>query len=229
MKYAVISDVHANYPALKAVLSDVPSNVDGILFLGDLVGLMGYPYKTAKSLMKSTDHGLKGNHDIAVLEHGEGHVNSSELSDFELNLTVDNITQKQKEWITSNPTYKEIPEDGIVMSHAQPTPELSSGIEVRNFGLKKGSYTKAASNFDTEVYDFILVGHTHDQSKLDCSKFGHDITVLNPGSVGQSIDEPAEYAIINTDDNTAELKSVEFDSESVKQHLKSIGVPKKWW
>ncbi len=229
MKYAVISDVHANYPALKSVIDSVENKVDGVIFLGDLIGLMGYPYETAELLMDlQPEHSLKGNHDIAVLEYGEGHVNSKELSDFELNITEDNLTEEQVEWITEKPTYKEIKKQGLVMSHAKPTPELSSGIEKGNAGLKKRDYIKASSQL-ADDFNFILVGHTHNQSKLDCSKFGHDIIVVNPGSVGQPIDKPAEYAIIDTDACTAELKTVDFDGDEVKEHLKSIDCPIKWW
>lgn len=40
MKYALISDVHSNLPALEAVLEDIDGrdDVDAVYHLGDLVG-----------------------------------------------------------------------------------------------------------------------------------------------------------------------------------------------
>ena len=42
MRIAIISDVHANWPALQAVLADLPT-VDDVICLGDLVGYGGEP------------------------------------------------------------------------------------------------------------------------------------------------------------------------------------------
>lgn len=65
---AVISDIHANTPALKAVLDDIASrNVEQIICLGDVIG---YGPEPTESLDLVTEHAsvtLMGNHDFAVL------------------------------------------------------------------------------------------------------------------------------------------------------------------
>ena len=38
VKYAILSDVHANLEALRAVLDDADTRADGVLCLGDTVG-----------------------------------------------------------------------------------------------------------------------------------------------------------------------------------------------
>lgn len=228
MKYAVLSDVHANYPALKAVLDEVEGHVDGYISLGDMIGLMGYPEETVSTLKSKTDYALKGNHDVSVVENNMGHVNSPALSEFELQITNDNLSDENREWIESLNTFEK--DNGFVLAHAKPTPEMSSGLEERNTGLGKGHFTKAAGMYDDEVVDFIFVGHTHDQAGLDCSRFGNNVTVINPGTVGMNKPKNvAEYAVIDTENNTYELKSVEFDFGEVESRLNELDVPVHWW
>ncbi len=229
MKYAVVSDVHANYPALQAVLDDVSGSVDGLICLGDLIGLMGYPRETVDTVMNESTYAVKGNHDVAVIEKQEGHVVDSELSSFELNTTWNALGDEHVEWVDGLPSYMEIPDEGLLLAHAQPTPELASGYTKHNMGMKKGKFTAAAAMVDDELFDFILLGHTHEQAVLDCSRFGNDVTVLNPGSVGQPIDGPAEYAVIDTSTGSATTATVEYDGEQVKNRLVELEIPMKWW
>jgi predicted phosphodiesterase len=63
---------------------------------------------------------------------------------------------------------------------------------------------------------------------LDCSQFGNDITVLNPGSVGQPMGE-AEYAVVETGDDTVNCRTVEYDASPIKTRLQDVGVPVRWW
>jgi len=50
VKYALISDVHSNLPALEAVLADIDDrrerdDVGAVYHLGDLVGYAPWPYE----------------------------------------------------------------------------------------------------------------------------------------------------------------------------------------
>jgi predicted phosphodiesterase len=47
MKLEIISDVHANYPALLAVHKEVGEDISTYVFAGDAMGLYGYPSETA--------------------------------------------------------------------------------------------------------------------------------------------------------------------------------------
>lgn len=67
MKVAVISDVHANLPALEAVLAAIEyEQVDEIWFLGDSVGYGARPNECVDLLREKADLVLAGNHDLAV-------------------------------------------------------------------------------------------------------------------------------------------------------------------
>lgn len=227
MKYCIVSDVHANWPALKSVIEDV-DNIDEYLFLGDAVGLLGFPSEVVDFIMNETRKSIKGNHDISVLENHKGHVNSAELSKFEYQITHDELDSDQKEWICSLNSYDTVESEGVLMAHAEPYPELSSGLSGR--GVSKRHYTKVASNIDSEKYDYVLLGHTHKQASLDCSEFGNDVKIINPGSVGQPFHKgEAYYAVLDTDTGYSSLECVSYNSDAIKDRLESLDVPIKWW
>lgn len=228
MRLAVLADPHANSPALNAVLDDLPTSVDAVVYLGDFVGVMGFPQETVAAAREHADYAVKGNHDVAVLERNEGHVNSRPLSEFELEHTKTNLTDEQVDWITGLQAYAELPDVGLLLAHAQPRPEAAVGITPGNTGVNKGEFTRVAAAVDSTTYEYVLLGHTHDQAVLDCSQFGNDITVLNPGSVGQPMGE-AEYAVIETGDDTVNCRTVEYDASPIKTRLQDVGVPVTWW
>jgi len=68
MRYALISDIHANLPALEAVLTDTAgqTGVTGIYHLGDLVGYAPWPDETVALIEQSAIPGVAGNYDSTV-------------------------------------------------------------------------------------------------------------------------------------------------------------------
>jgi len=66
MRYAVLSDVHANLEALRAVLDDCRGEVDGILCLGDLVGYGADPGPCVELLAREAAGLVAGNHEHGV-------------------------------------------------------------------------------------------------------------------------------------------------------------------
>ena len=71
-RIAVISDVHANLPALEAVLEDIHRHsIDTILNLGDFVGYGPFPNEVVKRLAKPEIRNILGNYDHKVLTWNE--------------------------------------------------------------------------------------------------------------------------------------------------------------
>ena len=67
MRYAIISDVHANLEALEAVLKHIDSlAVDKILCLGDVVGYGANPNECTEIIRNRAAITLLGNHDHAA-------------------------------------------------------------------------------------------------------------------------------------------------------------------
>lgn len=68
MRYAILSDIHGNFPAFKAVLNDIrKSNVQQIISLGDLVGYGAEPGKCIDLARKLKVIHILGNHDAGVI------------------------------------------------------------------------------------------------------------------------------------------------------------------
>ncbi len=67
MKVAVISDVHANLPALEAVLAAIDAEgADELWCLGDLTGYGAEPAGCIEFVLDRADVCLAGNHDMVV-------------------------------------------------------------------------------------------------------------------------------------------------------------------
>src|SRR5678815_4220092 len=65
MKYALITDIHANLPALEAVLRDIDARGDvaSTYHIGDLVGYAPWPNETVALLESRGILGVAGNND----------------------------------------------------------------------------------------------------------------------------------------------------------------------
>ncbi len=217
-KYVLLSDLHGNYPALQKVVEAEGRDKEYIV-LGDIHGLNAYPAETIDELqLLNKKVTLAGNHDKAIIGYGEGHVNSDELSQFELYHTLSNLSVEQVKWMLKL-SYMEVIEGSprILATHAMPWPEKASGYEMGNAGITKGNVLHFAS-IVADDYDYVLHGHTHEQYDLNCSKFGHDVHFVNPGSLGYQ----QEYAVVDTATGDVKLKEVKSTDEEVVAHLKEV-------
>ena len=76
MRVAFLSDVHANLPALRAVLEELDrQGVDRIFHAGDIVGYYPFPNETIRDFQAHGIITILGNHDRAAL-----HANASGLN-----------------------------------------------------------------------------------------------------------------------------------------------------
>ena len=66
MKYAIISDLHANLEALEAVLADAQPYADAIICLGDIVGYNANPQECLHMVRDLCQVVIAGNHDMAA-------------------------------------------------------------------------------------------------------------------------------------------------------------------
>jgi len=68
MRLAILSDVHANLPALEAVLDEIAdADIAATWCLGDIVGYGAQPDECARLISDRCEISLVGNHDLAVL------------------------------------------------------------------------------------------------------------------------------------------------------------------
>lgn len=78
MRRAIVSDIHGNLEALKAVLADIESqDCEQIICLGDIIGYGPEP-RACIDAVREFDATILGNHDLAALFDPEGFSNAAE-------------------------------------------------------------------------------------------------------------------------------------------------------
>jgi predicted phosphodiesterase len=234
MRILVMSDIHANYPALEAVLKDAGA-VEETWCLGDLVGYGPDPNAVVEEVREIKNLTcLMGNHDVAVigrmsLETFNGDAKRS-LMYHEQVLSASNM-----DFIKSLPTKPKV-RAGATIVHGSPRDPLWEYIL---------NSTTASLNFDHFDTEWCFVGHTHIQSmftlkngtgqvsaeyaKPDAALALRPKLILNPGSVGQPRDRDprAAYAIYDTAACTWTPKRVAYNVAEVQERIRAARLPEK--
>lgn len=215
MKVAVISDIHSNLPALRAVFSEIESHgIDRVLCAGDVVGYYPYPNEVIELLKQKDVRCVKGNHDEKVL--GETDARFNRYAERAASWTARNLTTESKDYLANLDTKldEDISGREVVVVHGSPTNETTEYIRER----------VVDDNFIYEFFDeppeILILGNTH----VPFVKESSGTLVVNPGSVGQPRDgdRRAAYAVLDLDDLEAEIYRVDYSidevaSETVKE------------
>jgi diadenosine tetraphosphatase ApaH/serine/threonine PP2A family protein phosphatase len=234
MRVLVISDIHANYTALEAVLADA-GPADEIWCLGDLVGYGPDPnavVELVRELPQLTC--LLGNHDVAVIgkmpfETFNGDARRS-LTWTERVLTADNM-----DFLRAVPSSLKVRGEAT-LAHGSPRDPVWEYIL---------NTLSARLNFDHFDTPWCFVGHTHIQSIFRLNEETDRITletpkqdtpielaprlILNPGSVGQPRDRDprAGYAFYDTEARTWTSRRVDYNVSEVQARIRESGLPEK--
>ncbi|MBZ6497165.1 metallophosphoesterase family protein [Natrinema longum] len=212
MRVGLISDIHANLPALEAVLDDMPP-VDDIICVGDVVGYNPWPQECLERVQAVSSLVVQGNHDRNVeTPHRYEH---NEMAHAGLELAQKELTDEQREWLAELPLRMEFAEDAYRLVHSHPDPNRLGSY------VRPAQFPKMRPYLDE--YDGIVLGHTHVQ---------HEATIdgrliVNPGSVGQprDRDERAAYAVLDTAADEVELRRVEYDINRVLTRVEECELP----
>lgn len=230
MRYAVISDVHGNIEALKAVLEDIKKKkVTDILFLGDAVGYGPDPDECVEVLNSECKVLLAGNHDWAVLgltdiEYFNPYARAGVLWTRET-MEKDNISI-----LKSLPISEEIEDKKIFLVHSTPKEPTQWHYLL--------TLWDAEINFHYFDNMICFLGHSHRPFIIERLPSGEMRTyrnevqigdaeryIINVGSVGQPRDgDPrACYAVV--DDKSVKLCRVEYDIEKTQNKMRMYGLP----
>lgn len=203
-KLAILSDVHGNYPALRAVLDDIDEqNVQGIICLGDIVGYYCQVNECIDELRSRRIHCLLGNHDYYMIS---GTCCDSRTVKMCIDYQTTIIRKDNLDWLkTLSPFY-----DSEIVSfrHGGWKDAIEERIQLFDFSV--------VSSYNQRCY---FSGHTHKQNiQFDEAR---DKVYCNPGAVGQPRDNDprAAYAIINSD-KSIDLRRVEYDIDSIVNKMK---------
>ena len=215
MKLLVVSDIHANRPALRAIREPV----DAVVCLGDIVSYGPSPRECLAWVRERAAHVVRGKHDMALADGTAPGVAAFKrtlaLATLERHRHL--VAEEEVAWLRMLPTELSFRcEDyQFYAVHASPADHLFS------YRLTPDLDAEELKKEVAEVRaDIVLLGHTH----LPMSRGAWTKVVLNPGSVGQPLDgDPrASYAVI--EDGVAEIRRVEYDVEETAVGIRRMGL-----
>ena len=236
MRYALISDIHANLPALKAVLDQIALNpgIDTTYHLGDLVGYGPWPNETVELLIENEIEGISGNYDSTVATAAPNcgckyeNPRQEELSHVSYAWTKQHVSERTREYLDSLPFRADVKPKGghapgptLTLVHGTPTLNTLYWTEDRpdSFCLKMAQIAGASAG------DVIAFGHTH----LPWHRSVDGIHFVNTGSVGRPKDGDwrAGYAIVDVggDEVIVEQVRVEYDMDAAARGVITSGLP----
>ncbi len=236
MRYAILSDVHANLEALEAVLADAEPRVDTMVCLGDIVGYNADPHTCIQLIREKCSVVIAGNHDQAA----SGLRPYDDFSEY---------AKEAMDWTREQLTLDEI-------AYLRGLPALAA------FG--KGALAAHGSPRDTDEYLFhqlqfeesflhlqaylanvqcCFVGHTHlpmiwqytpeglvsppEVEALVIPLQKEHRYIVNPGSVGQPRygDPAASYVILDEGNRTIEFRFIEYDFLTTQEKIYDAMLP----
>jgi predicted phosphodiesterase len=238
MRYALLSDVHANLPALQAVLDDISGQApDAVYHLGDLVGYGPWPDETVALLAARGIPGVAGNYDSTVAT-GYKHCGcryedprQEELSHLSYAWTLRHVSPETKARLGALPFRIDLRPAGghlagprVVLVHAAPTLNTLYWTEDRpdEFCLK------LAAHAGLHPGDVIAFGHTH----KPWHRVIGGIHFVNTGSVGRPKDGDwrAGYVMLEVGERGAalEFRRVEYDLEQAMTGIRTSSLPNEF-
>jgi predicted phosphodiesterase len=236
MRYALISDIHANLPALEAVLSDIAgqTGVTGTYHLGDLVGYAPWPDETVALIERSAIPGVAGNYDSTVAAdykhcgcRYEDPVQEA-LSHVSYGWTRAHVSPATKRFLGSLPFRIDVCPNGghlagprLVLVHGTPTLNTVYWTEDRS----EAFCLKMAAQAGLEAGDVIAFGHTHRPWHREIQ----GMHFVNTGSVGRPKDGDwrASYVLFSMESGHVEVdvRRVEYDLDRAMAGIRASELP----
>jgi putative phosphoesterase len=230
-RVAVITDIHANLPALQAALSRIEElGIEAIYCGGDLVGYGPHPNEVCAMVSERRIPTIHGNYDHAIArdEHdcGCAYVTAHDRE----------LGQRSIEWTLAHT-------DGAAKDFMRTLPfDLRFSIGARRVRLVHGSPRKVneylfedkpARTFERIAAladcDVLVFGHTH---KPWIHSYG-GVLFVNCGSVGKPKDgDPrAAFAVLESDvqgNVVASIERVAYDAAAVAREVAAAGLPEEY-
>jgi len=235
-RLALISDIHANLPALRAVLADIDErgNVDAIYHLGDLTGYAPWPNEVIALLRERGIPGIGGNYDSTVAtdyKHCGCRADTpqdEELSHISFEWTRSHVTPETKKYLGSLPFRLDIRPFGGHVSG--PTVTLVHGNQTLNTVYvtedRSDSFLeKMGKDLCARAEDVVCFGHTH----KPWQRVVAGIQFINTGSVGRPKDgDPrACYVSLAIDGSgvRVEFVRVSYPIDEAARGIRENGLP----
>ena len=241
---ALLSDVHANLPALEAVLADIDRRgVSPIYHIGDLVGYAPWPDEVVSLMGRRGIAGVAGNYDSTVATRHrhcgcryEDPV-QEQLSHLSYAWTLEHVSAETVRSLAALPFRLDLhPRGGhqagprVTLVHGTPTLNTVYWTADRSDDFCR----KMAAQAGLRAGDTIAFGHTH----LPWQRVVDGIRFINTGSVGRPKDGDPRAAYVLLDlgggdaapgdlngDIAAEIVRVEYDLARAAAGIRASELP----
>jgi len=228
---AVITDIHANLPALQASLGRIDElGIERVYCGGDLVGYGPHPNEVCALIAERAIPTIYGNYDYAIARDlddcGCAYVtpHDRELGQRSVAWTLEHTDQASKDFMRELPFDLRfaIGERQVHLVHGSPRKVNEYLFEDKPDRL----YEKFAAGEDA---DALVFGHTH---KPCIRRFG-DVLFVNCGSVGKPKDgDPrGAFAILDLEESgtvRARIERAAYDAAAVAEEVAAAGLPPEY-
>jgi predicted phosphodiesterase len=235
VQFLILSDLHANWPALKAVIEDAAGRYEAIVCCGDVVGYNPQPGRVLEWVRASCNAVIRGNHDkvIAGIDDIEWF---NDVAQIAARWTMNVLLEDQLQYLRS---LQQGPAmiDGFQIWHGSP-------VDEDEYLTEPG---EAAVRFAVMDGPLGFFGHTHLQGGffakhgfvgiLPQVRFSEREYVLelesdtsymvNPGSVGQPRDRDprAAYVLFDSSRKLVTFRRVQYDVGKTIAEIQEAGLP----
>ena len=206
MRYAIFTDIHANLEALEAVLAKIDEikqqeQIDGIWFLGDLVGYGPNPNECITTLRERTDVIIAGNHDWAAV----GKIDLEDFSEaarLSAEWTTEQLTAEHREFLANLP--ERIDMADCILVHGSPYGPLWEYLTSEVLAERSFQY------FNTR---YCFVGHTHvpvifQQADIFANTPTAPLNIAEQNGLSEETAENQAKSITEDEDETTELAAI---------------------
>ena len=240
MRYALISDIHGNLPALEAVLRDIDDRGDAaaVYHLGDLVGYGPWPNEVVRMVKSRGIAGVAGNYDSTVAaDYSHCGCRSEsprqeELAHISFEWTRAHVLPDAKRWLAGLPFRLDLkPRGGHVSG---PTVSLVHASAVNNLvylteDRSDDFLANIARQANLRTGDVLCFGHTH----KPWHRVVNEIHFVNTGSVGRPKDGDWRAGYVQLEVSDAGIPAeidvqfvrVEYDIGAAEQAIPRVGLP----
>lgn len=236
MRYALISDVHANLPALEAVLADIERRGEGdaLYHLGDLVGYAPWPDEVVSLLAERGVPGVAGNYDSTVATDHEHcgcryeDPRQQELSHLSYAWTRARVSPDTRRRLAALPFRIDARPLGgheagpaLILLHGNAVLNTVYWTEDRDDRFCR----KMAERLGAKAGDVVAFGHTH----VPWHRVVDGVHFVNTGSVGRPKDgdSRAGYALVRLGEGEPEVEFVRtaYDVAAAMDAIRASGLP----
>lgn len=242
MRYLVLSDIHANLPALDAVLADARrQGFDAALLLGDVVGYGAEPGACIAALEAlGLAAAVRGNHDKVAAGLAPARL-FHEHARVAIEWTRDALTDTERRWLLALPQGPAHVTAEIMLCHGTPDDEdaylFDEGDAWRAFGDGLGGlcfygHTHVPAAFAAERRPVCLLPDPVDGAAGATARLHWDrerAWLVNVGSVGQPRDgDPrAAYGLFDAATGVVEFRRVEYDITRAQEAIRAARLPER--